>query len=167
MALSNDLLEQALHLATRESKRPRQASLRRAISSAYYGLFHLLIGEATRVLAPAQPAALRIQLRRAFDHGAMKTVCRQFSARKPAASTAALLAAPIEDELVVVARTFVVLQEERHLADYDTGTIFFRAGVEQSVGDVREAFGKWAVVRPRPNATVFLAALLHQRNWDK
>ena len=65
MALSNDLLEQALHLATRESKRPRQASLRRAISSAYYGLFHLLIGEATRVLAPAQPAALRIQLRRA------------------------------------------------------------------------------------------------------
>jgi uncharacterized protein (UPF0332 family) len=41
------LLEQAKHLANREKKRPRQASLRRAVSTAYYALFHLLIYEAT------------------------------------------------------------------------------------------------------------------------
>ena len=68
---------------------------------------------------------------------------------------------------MLVARTFVLLQEERHFADYDIGRTFFRAGVEQMVGDVREAFDKWAMVRTRPNATIFLAALLHQRNWDK
>jgi len=41
MAFPNDLLEQAKHLAIREKKRPRQASLRRAVSTAYYALFHL------------------------------------------------------------------------------------------------------------------------------
>jgi len=46
MSLHYDLLEQAQHLANRERKQPRQASLRRAISSAYYALFHLLISEA-------------------------------------------------------------------------------------------------------------------------
>lgn len=41
MAFPDDLLEQAVHLARREPGRPRQASLRRAISTAYYALFHL------------------------------------------------------------------------------------------------------------------------------
>ncbi len=49
MAYPDDLLEQAQHLAQREPKRPKQASLRRAISSAYYALFHLLISEAVGV----------------------------------------------------------------------------------------------------------------------
>ena len=47
MALASDLLEQAYHLACREPKRPRQASLRRAVSTSCYALFHLLISEAT------------------------------------------------------------------------------------------------------------------------
>ena len=41
MSFPNDLLEQARHLANREPKRPKQASLRRAVSTAYYALFHL------------------------------------------------------------------------------------------------------------------------------
>ena len=48
MAYPEDLLEQANHLARREPKRPKQASLRRAVSTAYYALFHLLIGQAVR-----------------------------------------------------------------------------------------------------------------------
>ena len=47
MPYAADLLEQARHLAKRGKKRPRQASLRRAVSTAYYALFHLLISEAT------------------------------------------------------------------------------------------------------------------------
>jgi hypothetical protein len=38
MPYAHDLLEQAKHLANREKKRPRQASLRRAVSTAYYAL---------------------------------------------------------------------------------------------------------------------------------
>jgi uncharacterized protein (UPF0332 family) len=46
MAFADDLLKQAYHLANRESGEPKQASLRRAVSTAYYALFHLLIDEA-------------------------------------------------------------------------------------------------------------------------
>ena len=48
MPFPNDLLEQARHLANREPKRPKQASLRRAVSAAYYTLFHLLCIETAR-----------------------------------------------------------------------------------------------------------------------
>jgi hypothetical protein len=48
--LSGDLLAQARHLALKESKKPLQASLRRAVSAAYYSLFHFLVENATRFL---------------------------------------------------------------------------------------------------------------------
>ena len=46
MSLQQDLLRQARDLATKEPRRPSQASLRRAVSAAYYALFHLLVDEA-------------------------------------------------------------------------------------------------------------------------
>src|SRR5260370_35449053 len=69
MAFPDDLLEQALHLAKREPKRPRQASLRRAVSTAYYALFHLLITEA---VSNWRIAAQRPLLARIFEHNSMK-----------------------------------------------------------------------------------------------
>src|SRR5579871_634688 len=88
MALAGDLLEQAYHLAKREPKRPKQASLRRAISSAYYALFHLLISEATRHWKPAYQ---RPQFARFYEHGKMFTAsdkqraeCNKFINARPA-----------------------------------------------------------------------------------
>jgi hypothetical protein len=46
MSFAEDLLEQAHHLAYREATDPKQASLRRAVSTAYYAVFHLMIDEA-------------------------------------------------------------------------------------------------------------------------
>src|ERR1700684_3228614 len=68
LALHNDLLEQAEHLARREPKRPRQASLRRAVSAAYYALFHFLISEAT---LNWRQSSQRAALGRYFQHGSM------------------------------------------------------------------------------------------------
>ena len=50
----HDLLEQAVRLAKLDVKKPKQANLRRAISSAYYALFHMLVDEACRVQVGAQ-----------------------------------------------------------------------------------------------------------------
>jgi hypothetical protein len=47
MAFAKDLLQQAFLLLNKESKNPKQASLRLAVSTAYYALFHLLIHEAS------------------------------------------------------------------------------------------------------------------------
>ena len=82
MSLALDLLEQARHLSRREPRRPRQVSLRRAISAAYYALFHLMIQEATGILV-ARPE-LRTKFARAFEHGEMKAVSRAFANPQPA-----------------------------------------------------------------------------------
>ncbi len=42
MSLHADLLDPAEQLAQLDPRRPKQANLRRAVSSAYYALFHLL-----------------------------------------------------------------------------------------------------------------------------
>src|SRR5690348_10656250 len=74
MPYSADLLEQAKHLAKREKNKPRQASLRRAASTAYYALFHFLIYEAT--LNWRRPEQ-RKSLSRFFEHGKMKAACEK------------------------------------------------------------------------------------------
>ncbi|MBK7760929.1 MAG: hypothetical protein IPI35_31860 [Deltaproteobacteria bacterium] len=74
MSLHDDLLAQASRLARSEPRRPKQASLRRAVSTAYYALFHLLISEGSTVMSPMSDAKLRVIVARAFQHGAMKAV---------------------------------------------------------------------------------------------
>jgi hypothetical protein len=69
MAFADDLLKQAFHLRNKEPKTPTQASLRRAVSTAYYALFHLLIEEAS---ANWSRRDTRDYLARAFEHGTMK-----------------------------------------------------------------------------------------------
>ena len=57
MTLQRDLLAQARHLATREPKRPKQASLRRSVSASYYAVFHLLVDNGVRRLVSGGPTA--------------------------------------------------------------------------------------------------------------
>lgn len=47
MAFPDDLLELSHDLANLHLESAHQASLRRAVSTAYYALFHFLISEAT------------------------------------------------------------------------------------------------------------------------
>jgi hypothetical protein len=69
MAYHDDLLDQALHLAHRDPTRPKQANLRRAVSTAYYALFHLLISEVVNYWRLKRQRTL---LARSFDHRKMK-----------------------------------------------------------------------------------------------
>jgi len=69
MSLPNELLAQARHLATKEPRRPRDASLRRSVSAAYYALFHLLTAEASRFLVSGTDrGGLQSLLARGFAH---------------------------------------------------------------------------------------------------
>lgn len=165
MALHHDLLEQARHLALREPRRPRQASLRRSVSATYYALFHLLAGEGAQRFTPKEPPLLRARLQRAFVHRDMREVCRRFAAGALPPATASLLAGPLQPELKQLASTFVELQDARHQADYDLATAFDRVDVRHKIDLATRAFLAWHSVRAHPNATVFLAALLLQRQW--
>jgi hypothetical protein len=62
------------------SKEPKDASIRRAISTAYYALFHFLLDEATGILVGEGPndEAMRHILSRCFVHGRMWAACENF-----------------------------------------------------------------------------------------
>ena len=68
MAFPDDLLKDAYHLAARDGNNPKQSSLRRAVSTAYYALFHLLIADFT---ANWRVRRERARLGRMFEHWKM------------------------------------------------------------------------------------------------
>jgi len=165
VTLHKDLLEQARYLARRDKKRPKQANLRRAVSAAYYALFHLLVEDGAKAI---RPSAVRDQVRRLYEHGSMKAVCKawaQGAAANLPASTGALVTAPIERELSDVASAFVRLQNARHAADYDLARTFNRLYSVSLLGAAEQAFRDWNAIRATPNAAVFLASLLFEKQW--
>ena len=119
-------------------------------------------------MAPPQPPALRSRVRRAFAHAEMKTVCEQFrrgNINNLAPTTQVLINPPLSNDLVIIADAFVELQEARHAADYDVSEFFTRPDVLAKIALVDQAFDAWKAVRHTPNANVFLAALLLNRQW--
>lgn len=46
--MHEDLFAQAEMLARVDTRKPKQVNLRRAVSAAYYGVFHYLVDEACR-----------------------------------------------------------------------------------------------------------------------
>ena len=160
MAFPEDLLEQARHLAQRESKRPRQASLRRAVSTAYYALFHLLITETTKNWK--RPAE-RFTLARMFDHAFMAKACAAkrdslISHFNTHPSPSAQL--EIQKHLHVVAVTFVRMLQDRHTADYDSSTQWTRTDTLEAIDSVQAAFQSWKAIRTGHDAQNFLVTLL-------
>ncbi len=159
MALPKDLLDQAVRLLSHEKKKPKQASLRRSVSTAYYALFHLLASESAGRMAPGLPKNLGVQMQRSFDHGAMKRVCQSFAGGALPDTMKHLLTGPIEPDLRKLAASFVDLQEERHAADHDLVHTFTKQGATEAVDKVKGAFAAWQTISRSPNANLFLAAL--------
>jgi uncharacterized protein (UPF0332 family) len=161
MPFAQDLLEQSAHLANREPRRPRQASLRRAVSTAYYALFHLLIQEATRNWKRAQQRQL---LARAFEHGRMKVACDKkrtdlntFMRRVPQPPANQRT---IPQHLHVVVNTFIEAQQQRHTADYDNSKQWTRTEVLTQIANVTTAFESWHKIRDESLAQDYLVYLL-------
>ena len=168
MALHDDLLEQAEHLARLDKVGPpRQANLRRSVSTAYYALFHLLIAEAVSLL-PARPIALRQQASRSFSHDEMKRVCSGIASGNPEKTTA-LIMSPLKFSSPVraVASVFDDLQDALHRADYDVFWRFTRSEALRLLFLTRLTFAMWRRVCTNEEAKVFLVALMLQKKWSR
>ena len=153
MALPEDLLKQAFLLLNKESKNPKQASLRRAVSTAYYALFHLLVQEAS---ANWSRKDMRDYLARAFEHGTMLKACRSTENESYAASVSPQVVAKLRS----VARAFRELQEQRHLADYSNATRWDRIKAAAKVNQCQSAFIDWKSIRNEYVAQRYLVSLL-------
>jgi hypothetical protein len=160
MNLPADLLEQAEHLSRRELKRPRHASLRRATSTAYYALFHLLTADAALALGQQLQPSARFQLQRSFNHTQIKEVCGRFQQNTLPSSIESLIGSAASSSLKGVAYSFIVLQEARHSADYDLNSRWDRARAKEDVERARDAFATWKTIRKTPEANVFLISFL-------
>lgn len=163
MSLPTDLLDQAKRLARNEPRRPKQASLRRSVSAAYYALFHLLVEDATRRLVggTGDREALRGCLGRAFSHENMKKVAAQFASGNVSPKLLpALNGQPLEDGLSRLAAAFIDLQQARHEADYNRRRRFGRVEVLHLLDMADRAFADWREVRQSVQADVFVVGLL-------
>lgn len=160
MSLADDLLSQARRLAASEPTRPRQASLRRSVSSSYYALFHLLTEDAARRLVRSSDrGAHRELVRRAFSHGTMREACSRFS-KGATPSGPAGAGVTVSQDVRDVASAFVSLQENRNLADYSVATTVTRVRAQDAVRLAGEAFAAWRRVRGGADADLLLLAML-------
>jgi hypothetical protein len=156
MAYHDDLLAQALQLV--RASPPSQLTLRRAVSAAYYAVFHFLIAEAT---SNWSNVLLRTALGRAYDHGIMKTASNRILSTKDFPFSG-------EDPAVVaklrsVAQIFSQLQEERHFADYNLTKDLDPVEALTQVKSAEEIFNTWPTIRTEQIAQAYLVSLLVRR----
>ena len=121
-----ELIRAARQLAVGQNNpgQPTDAELRRAVSTAYYALFHALASCCADLLVGSDISleghrlhALWIQTYRALDHGVAKRRCKKnFMGTFPTA---------IQD----FANQFANMQERRHDADYNPDVSFARGQV--------------------------------------
>lgn len=109
---------------------PNQIRLRRAVSTAYYALFHSVAQTATDAFVGARhrQSPRYETFYRGFEHRHMKESCAAVDKPALGAKAAkALGAARASPQIRDVANAFVTLQERRHWADYSPGGKVSRA----------------------------------------
>lgn len=122
-ALNPDhLFEQADKLMSPKGGAPRQADLRRAISNAYYGVFHAtLAAAADEVVGVTNRDSQRYALvYRSVDHRPLRDLCTEV--KKPSLPVRFARYEPkngFGPNVKAFAAAVLELQEKRHAADYD------------------------------------------------
>ncbi len=169
----SQLIDQAHHLAAKDPGRPLQANLRRAVSGAYYALFHCLVADVTGLMLgqnkEAQP--LRHVMARTFGHTEMAEASKSFS--KAVSKGFVQLHDSIRDcipsraihpGVATMCSAFVVLQEARHKADYDLSERLSRNECVAFVQRAEGAIQAWNAAARDPSARAYMLSLLM---WKK
>lgn len=148
VVLSDDLLEDARHLATRGDTEKRKSCMRRAISTAYYAVFHLLVEDFIKHWAFEDQ---RARLARMFNHQKMRDAAfKPKDKRNPT---------PVETTLTDVITAFGQLQEDRHRADYDPGWNLVETDVDNAITLAAETFVKWRSINGETEARNHLLSM--------
>lgn len=167
MSRADDLLQLAEDLSNLNAPGHRQVDLSRAVSSAYYALFHFLISEAS---ANWKEEALRPILGRIFEHGKMKLACEakvselnSYFEGNPPHSREQVASI----HLHWVANTFVQSQQQRNDADYNTVKEWTDTEVATLIASVAQAFKSWRIIRGELAAQALLVAMLGGKERKK
>jgi hypothetical protein len=147
---------------------PRQADLRRAISAAYYGVFHAVATEAAdEFVGRTQRDSSRYALvYRSVGHRRLREVCDDVvKSTAPSKYLKYLPRDGLGPDLVAVAAAIGELQERRHSADYDS---LFRAktsDADLAVATARNALSHFRNASRGPRR-VFVSLVLFPPRWS-
>lgn len=152
---SLDLIAAARDLVNSASRgRPREANLRRAVSTAYYAMFHCLASCCADTIAGADRhcPAWR-QTYRALQHGTARNHCQR---------TTEVAKFPVE--IRKFAQTFVDMQQNRHRADYDPTAGFSKAAAIQHIEEAMAAITELGLASRRDRRAFAIYVMLLIRN---
>jgi hypothetical protein len=175
MQLSETLKEHARLLLDSNPGSNQEVNLRRAVSAAYYAVFHLLSAAVARQMSPEDPNGLRGRTQRALDHGEMAKAAKHFIHAGKFAKDYGLPGdvgplAPVSMKLARIAGNFRDLQQARYIADYDVvdaRKVVNFVWASEYVAEAEQLFLDWEDEKDTENARVFLAALMLGGKWKK
>ena len=136
--------------------RPRQMDLRRAVSTAYYAVFHALCRSNAETLigttTTAQSTDPWVHAYRALDHGSAKELLGKYR-----------LKSNIHTDIRAFATAFANFQEQRHDADYDPRKVFTRPEVARLIDRMETAVSAFWNAPPSDHRELAAYLLLSTR----
>lgn len=159
------LIEQADRLiAPPPAGPPRQVDLRRAISSAYYGVFHAtLAAAADQVVGVTKRTTSQYSLvYRSIDHRTLREICTEIKKQTLTARYARYEPSNgFGQNIRTFAAAVLELQEKRHAADYDPSIRVNSSDALLAVRTARTALNRFSRASA-PRRKAFLSLLLFQ-----
>jgi uncharacterized protein (UPF0332 family) len=156
------LFEQAERLIAPLAGAPRQVDLRRAISAAYYGVFHAALTAAADqfVGATKRSSSLYALVYRSIDHKTLRETCKEVQKQKlPAKYAPYVPKNGFGPNIRAFAASMLELQEKRLVADYDPAIRIKSLDASLAIRTARSAVNRFrkAGISPRK---AFLALML-------
>lgn len=157
-----------LELAEDEAKTegagaPRQAILRRSVSTCYYALFHELMGQTAKRFVPGADihAKSHALFYRALEHGRTRERCKKVAQNTlPGPESTFFGFDRFPDHLRSFAASFVRLQELRHKCDYDPLFRITKLEAAEAIASSRNAIDTLMIEGHDQRLTELLAYLL-------
>jgi hypothetical protein len=152
--LIEDFLILAEELAGRDGGRPRQASLRRAVATAYYAVFHALAKLcADQLIGASKPWQVYTPIYRSLDHNAARKVLRE--ARRTSIFSV---------EVEAIGFAFLNLYDKRIEADYVPEPFrYSRQDVKDMIQDARRAISSIEGLPPETKLALAVQLLTKAR----
>lgn len=144
----------ARKLANASPKKPRQADLKRAISTAYYALFHAMAKDAADMLVGVgqnRPDKAWTHTYRSLQHGDAKSACE------------AVRNLNFPNGIKSCTDAFVALQQKRHEADYDPEYRVLRADALDAIQQAEDAIGDLRMSPKRDRRAFAVQILMKKR----
>ena len=161
MILSEDLLQHAIRLlGNQDQPSDRELDLRRAVSAAYYALFHAIYGDAARLVAPHVSEKVQQRIQRWFEHAQIRILCGRLIKPQLDQPLADLINPAPSPDLRFIAKSFIKLQGVRHAADYDTSYSIDWDEARLTIEIAVRALGAWRQLQGTSEANIFVLSLI-------